>query len=1048
MLLDKIDEKSISELCDEHSDQTEFQPEKYDIFFQYDTAGGAMIYLAVLKNLADSTLPLGYYFSIGADLTVYFEDEFPWLPLLTYLRTYERELSEERQKELYGEAFYTLGAVAGMSAKELAERETARLSFLSFLDRLEGKGLLNAEAQKEKAFRLQFELMELPDKTKPIAFRLKIGQSGGKLYYVQNAQKFCQALKTGCELSVRKNLSVYLSPDAFEEPWRPVMNHFLDYLHPSKAAGCSQYFLVSRDQIPAFISLLPDDAAGDVVVSDQGPWTITEEKTPASVSLDAEGSLLLTPSISVRKEKQEYVISDRWMVLFYLEKRRIVLYHFDTSVNAELFSYFTGRTRKEIAYVSDLIAKRILPVSTGIIRKSKGDHAFRISVYISLEGNALLFRTEYLVGDESKELSYFEGKTIEQAFIRSYASVIQSLHGVTNGKVEESDDILFFLQSDLEPLRQVASVYLDEKLKRLKVRKAPSVQIRAARVKGWLNLSFHSDEFSAEELEKIYAAYRRKKTYFLLKDNLILLEPEKMAPVEEIIEEAGAEKSLSEVVLPFYHVMKLEGYKEAGADISMDRWVKDAVTEVVDYKNEALSLSESLEKTLRPYQADGVRWMRKLSKYGFSGILADDMGLGKTLEVLTFLASSGFEKPVLIVCPKSLVYNWRNEIMKWLGDIPVVIVAGTKSARLDLIRSIPEKGRVLYITGYDSLRTDIDSYEEKPFSLVLADEAQNVKNASTQKAKALRKIKSDMRLALTGTPVENSLTDLWSIFDFLMPGYLGTEADFRKKYEAEDNQAVARVVLARKVSPFLLRRSKEEVLDSLPGKEVILVTVSMADEQRRLYEAYLYKARELASKEKGVSVLAALTRLRQICVDPSVFLEDYEETSAKLSVALEQVKDGIGGGHRILVFSAFTRVLEHFRYYLEENDIRSYYISGETPGSLRVEMAEKFNTESRVKVMLISVKAGGTGLNLVGADTVIHLDPWWNFAVEEQATDRAYRIGQTKPVTVYKLIAHDSIEEKVIALQEKKRQASKDVVQTSMDGIDTFSSEDIRYILE
>ena len=1045
MLLDRIDENSIAALLEESRDHADFPADRYDVYFQYNTASGTMEYLAIVKDLSDTDMPLGYYFSIGADLKVRHGTSKPWFPLLLFLRQYEMSLSEEKQKELYGEAYYTLGAVAGMTAEELAERERARVSFLDFLDRLDDKGLLNTESPHENVLSVQLELTELPANGDPLYFRMKIGEKGGKMYYIQNAATFCEALKTGREITIRPHFSVYLSPDAFEASWQGLMRHFTEYASSRRAA--SPIFQISPDHIPVFFSMISPELRPDAVISEDGNWTILEKEETASVRLDAGGRLILNPPLTDTKNETIPVVAEKQLAVLNPVSRLIALYHFDSPVHAELFRYFAGRTEKEISYVSDLIAKRIVPVTSGIMKKAQ-DNTFRITLHISLEGNTLRFETGYWLGDEKKDPDFFEGKPLEQALIRSYVSMVQSLHGTVNGKISASEDVIFFLTSDLEPLRQIASIYLDDKLKNLNIRKAPPIRIRASQVKGWLSLTFHSDMFTTKELEAIYAAYRKKKNFYLLRDNLILLDRETMAPVEEIIEEAGAQKDLSHAVLPFYHVMLLDSYREAGVDISMDKQVKDAIVDVLGYKKETLSLQENLKNVLRPYQADGVRWMKKLSKYGFSGILADDMGLGKTLEVLTFLSCSGFDMPVLIVCPKSLVYNWRNEIRKWMGDsIPVGMIVGSRGARLAAIGSIPDKGMEFFITGYDSLRLDIDAYQGKKFSLVLADEAQNVKNASTQKAQAIRKVEGSMHLALTGTPVENSLLDLWSIFDFLMPGYLGTEKDFREKYEPEKDQDIARATLAKRVSPFLLRRSKEEVLDSLPSKEVVLVTVSMADEQRKVYEAYLHQARELIKTEKGVSVFSALTRLRQICVDPSVFLEDYLETSAKLSVALDQVMAAIQGGHRILVFSSFTRVLEHFRYYLDEKDIRSYYISGETPGSVRVEMADRFNREDRIKVMLISIKAGGTGLNLVGADTVIHLDPWWNFAVEEQATDRAYRIGQTKPVTVYKLIAHDSIEEKVVALQEKKRQASSDVVQTSVDGIDSLTTADIQFIL-
>ena len=1047
MLLDKVDDIILTPYLEKNKDPLDFDPERYDIYFEYKDAAGAMVYMAVRKDPDDESIPLGYFFTIKANLSIKPAEGLPYLPFLLYLIGFEKSLSMEEQKELYGDAYYTLGSMAGLSDKQLAEREKTRKAFISFVGKLEEKGLLREKYAGDTTLRLVVEMEGVPDQKKALCFRLKLGESGGKAYYCSNASNFLTALRFGNEFAVNSRLLVQLSPEAFEESWKLFVERLLDYVQPDSGAGRQPYFQVPIKRLWGFFSLLPQELSSDVLQTVEGPWKVVKPDQKASLSLDSGGSLILDPPVSSAEGSVNFFLSDLNLTVFRQGTREVELYRFEDQLQAELFGYFATSTAKDFSYVSDLFIQKVLPVSKGMMRKAKNTD-FRIAVHISWEGGALSFQTEYFVGEEKKKAEFFEGKPFEQALIQTYASTMESLHGSTSGKVEDSNDILFFLKSDLGPLRQVASVYLDEKLKRLKIRKGPSVQIRASRNMGWLSLSFHSDAFSEEELEKIFAAYRKKKAFFLLKDDLILLEPETLEPVERIIEEVGAQKSLEEVSVPFFNVMMLESYREGGADISMDDYVKTAVTEIVGYKDASLSLPEPIENALRPYQADGVRWMTKLSEYGCGGILADDMGLGKTLEVLSFLAASSYEKPVLIVCPKSLVYNWRNEIHKWLGDVEAIVIAGAKQERMRLIGGISPEDRGIYITGYDSLRTDIEAYKEKSFFLVVADEAQNIKNASTQKAKAIRKLEGENRLALTGTPVENSLTDLWSIYDFLMPGYLGSSTSFQKTYGTDSGTESARAVLAKKVAPFLLRRRKEEVLDSLPGKEVILLTVSMADEQRKLYEAYLHKARELSKEEQGVSVLSALTQLRQICVDPSVFLEDYEETSGKVSVALEQVQTSIHAGHRLLIFSSFTRVLEHFRYILEEKDIRSYYISGSTPASVRVDMAEKFNKEDKVKVMLVSIKAGGTGLNLVGADTVIHLDPWWNFAVEEQATDRAYRIGQTKPVTVYKLVAHDSIEEKIIALQEKKRQASDDVVQTEMNGIKAFTAEDIKYILQ
>ncbi|MBR5750575.1 MAG: DEAD/DEAH box helicase, partial [Bacilli bacterium] len=340
------------------------------------------------------------------------------------------------------------------------------------------------------------------------------------------------------------------------------------------------------------------------------------------------------------------------------------------------------------------------------------------------------------------------------------------------------------------------------------------------------------------------------------------------------------------------------------------------------------------------------------------------------------------------------------------------------------------------------------------------DEAQFIKNMHAKKTNAVKQINALHTIALTGTPIENSMADLWAIFDFLMPGYLDSFNIFKTRYILAGDQVKARGSLSRKITPFLLRRTKAEVLKDLPKKTTEIITLTMNDEARRYYDAVLVDTRNKIRQkredptkgdkysEKGLfSVLPLLTRLREICVDPSAFLDGFSEESAKMAYALSYITIAVEAGHKVLVFSSFTKVLDHLTILLRESGVKSFYIYGATEADDRLSMAESFNTKNDVNVMLVSLKAGGTGLNLHGADIVVHLDPWWNVAAEEQATDRAYRIGQKRPVSVVKLICHNSIEEKVIQLQENKRELYNQVIKSGDEAISKLNIEDIKFLL-
>ncbi|MCD6052553.1 MAG: helicase, partial [Verrucomicrobia bacterium] len=454
-----------------------------------------------------------------------------------------------------------------------------------------------------------------------------------------------------------------------------------------------------------------------------------------------------------------------------------------------------------------------------------------------------------------------------------------------------------------------------------------------------------------------------------------------------------------------------------------------------------------LEKVLRPYQKQGVAWLWFLRQNQFGGILADEMGLGKTLQTLALLVAAKNEaklKPVLIVCPTSLVFNWVQEAKKFAPQLKVLALDGPqRQARFPLIAESD-----LIVTSYALIRRDAELYRQHEFDTVILDEAQHIKNRESQNAQAVKTIRADNRLVLTGTPMENSVLDLWSIFDFLMPGYLGVAKDFRERYEmpiVRDKDKDAQARLTRRLKPFILRRLKRDVAKELPEKLEQVSFCELTEEQQAAYTQILEASRKEVLEAVGAQGLAksrmvifsALLRLRQICCDVRLLkLPDAQikAPSGKLEMFGELLEEIIDGGHRALVFSQFVEMLTLLREKLDKDGVKYCYLDGSTKN--RGEVVEQFQKTNDIPLFLISLKAGGTGLNLTAADTVIHFDPWWNPAVEDQATGRAHRIGQNRVVTSYKLIARGTLEEKILSLQQRKRE----MAEATLDGEEAFSN--------
>ncbi len=644
------------------------------------------------------------------------------------------------------------------------------------------------------------------------------------------------------------------------------------------------------------------------------------------------------------------------------------------------------------------------------------------------------------------------GEEQEKIVVRDYVGERQILSHFENFVKEDrmlylsgSDELYQFLQNTIKKLSQTAKMHLSDSFSALMVPSVPKMQGRVSYDTkiNLLEVGFES-ELSPVEVAGILHAIRHKKQYFRMKDGAFL-------PLEEGLDAFDVLNNLDfsyedikkgKKSLSASSALYLSGLSESRI-ISSDAAFDEFVAKIRAMRAD---IPDYLDGVLRDYQKTAVHWLKQLSGLGFGGILADDMGLGKTLEVIAFVMSEKPGKPSLVVAPSALTYNWLSEIVRFAPNARAKIIDGAKEDRNASLADIA--GYDFIITSYALLRRDIKEYESLEFAYCFADEAQYIKNPKTLNAKTVKKIRAARCFALSGTPIENSLSELWSIFDFVMPGYLFSHQQFQKLYEKpilhDDDSAHA--ALLAKIKPFVMRRMKYEVLSELPEKIENTYFAEPDSSQKRIYSAYLAAARreaaELIEFGDNMRILSLLMRLRQICCHPRLLDESYDRGSGKLELLEELVVNGIGAGHRILIFSQFTSMLSIIRERLSELGIESFYLDGKTPAPVRTELADRFNSGRR-SVFLISLKAGGTGLNLTGADMVIHYDPWWNPAAVSQASDRAYRIGQTRAVHVIKLAVKGTIEEQIMKLQEKKQLLADDMIRKNSSMLSSLSKEEI-----
>ncbi len=613
-----------------------------------------------------------------------------------------------------------------------------------------------------------------------------------------------------------------------------------------------------------------------------------------------------------------------------------------------------------------------------------------------------------------------------------------------------------FLYHVLPKLQELTHVYATTAVRNRIFRKnwKPKIKVKHRKERtNWLHFTFDMDGIPQSEIKNVLESLEEKRKYYRLKDGtLFSLETKEIEEIQHFLRQApiqGDEQLEKGFDVPIVQGLRLLDTIESDDTFSYEDSFREFLQKISNPDSNEYNVPENLAGTLRNYQKQGFLWMKMMMSYGFGGILADDMGLGKTVQSIAYMLSElpNIRKrklPILIVCPSSVTYNWLSEMMKFSPELEAIIVDGKKLDRMEIFHKRDQVD--VLITSYPLLRSDIRMYEKVKFHTIFFDEAQMFKNPLTQTARSVKKLVADHRFALTGTPMENALEELWAIFHVVFPDlFLGLK-DYSKLTTKQ---------IARRIRPFMLRRVKEDVLEELPEKKESVHFCELYPEQKLLYAGYLAKLRHDTFKhldkdtirKNRIKILAGITRLRQICCHPNLFVAGYEGNSAKFDQLMEMVADAKQSGRRVLIFSQFTKMLELIGKEFVTQEIPYFYLDGHTPSSERVDLCNHFNQGER-DFFLISLKAGGMGLNLTGADTVIFYDSWWNPAVEEQAADRAHRMGQQHTVQVMKLIAKGTIEEKMNDLQERKRHLIEEVIDPEDRMLQTLTDEDIRDLLK
>ena len=610
---------------------------------------------------------------------------------------------------------------------------------------------------------------------------------------------------------------------------------------------------------------------------------------------------------------------------------------------------------------------------------------------------------------------------------------------LSNTKPQICSHIVATVLNGLENLnKETNDEYIDEN-----ITITPNITLDISQSRnGYMSMKLDIEGVDSNEYREIFSSYKNNNRLYRMKNGAYLdLKDNDLEQAFKLIDILNIYNDFDNMKIPNNKAIYLEKLIEE-EDLSFvngSKYVSNVVKKFDKVKSKNYEVPKDLNATLRDYQVSGFEFFKTLSDYQFGGILADEMGLGKTIQTIAFLLSNK-DKKSIVITPTALIYNWKNELEKFAPTLKVGLLHAAKSEREKILDNIDNYDVIL--TTYTTYKNDIDKYKNINFDYCIIDEAQNIKNPDAIITKAIKNVNAKVKFALTGTPIENNLMELWSIFDFIMPGYLYNKSKFKSIFVNNDKNIIE---LKNLIKPFILRRTKKEVITELPDKIEQKIIIDLEKEHKRAYKGYvnLITRKIKENNQDNITVFSYLTKLRQLCLSPELMVKNYQGKNSKLDVLINIINDS--SDEKILVFSQFTKVLEVIGKRLNEENISYSYLDGKTSAKDRVKLVEEFNTNNN-KVFLISLKAGGTGLNLTSANIVVHFDPWWNPAVEDQASDRAHRIGQKNVVNVIKLIAKGTAEERVINLQETKKELIEDVINGNLNNSSTLknlSKEDI-----
>lgn len=894
-----------------------------------------------------------------------------------------------------------------------------------------------------------------------------------KIYVIKNIITFLTAIEQKQEISYGKSLTFYHHIHSFDETAKLQIYFLQQYLkeHMSQYSFgySSNYRALSIDtmSIDAFYDTYSEEA-NDYINMCFGKEEL--QQLPLHIQQNDEFYI-----IQCAYSKEELIKGQ--MHWYYLHDNILYRFHSDVKTHCNDLLEELQKENQLCIHKDDMIdfCKYVIPMIKeytnieGISLHTFMPYPVFIQSYIDVEENGdISIKITYHM--EDSPIKYGIDEHIDNSleldhvmmFIKEYATVLD--YDAHVAYIQEDDVHLgAFLKDGLDYLNELCEVFVSDAIKQMNAPKKIHMQVGVQMKNNLLEIDINSVDVPRDELYRVLASYRKRKKYHRLRNgDLLYLQGEELEEVDNFLQDlhiAPSQFEKGNASIANYHSFELENFANDAkyTEVKRNKQFQDMMKKIATITPHTYDIPESYHSILRDYQKFGYQWLKTMSMYGFGGILADDMGLGKTLQIIAFLENERKEHAVsiaLVICPASLILNWKDEIHKFSKTLSCLCVHGVSTNRLLQIKQAMQYD--IIITSYDYIRRDYEAYQEFIFPYIILDEAQYIKNHTTKNAFAVKQIKGIHRFALTGTPIENSLAELWSIFDFLMPAYLYNYHYFRSNFEREiikNKNEKVQAKLKKMVEPFILRRIKKEVLTELPEKMESVYYQEFDEEEKKIYIANLTQINSELQQKMQVEevdkfmILAMMTRLRQICCDARLLYENVQVISSKLQGCLDIILAAKTSGKKVLLFSSFTSMLDLIEAELLKENIRYVKLTGETRKEKRHEYVEQFQN-GPYDVFLISLKAGGTGLNLTAAEIVIHFDPWWNMSAQNQATDRAYRIGQTKSVQVYKLIMKDSIEEKILKLQQRKMNLSDTFVSGNEGSITSMSNEEIMALFE